>query len=304
MARVTISLLDLDGRIPNLALMKLSAFWKAQGAEVVLNFPLFPADYVYASKVFSWSLAQLPPARKRLVIGGSGTRRWHVKLPEEIEHQCPDYELYGINYSIGFTTRGCNRRCPWCIVPQKEGPIALASPLSEFVRHERVMLLDNNLLQHPDADEILKELINRKLLGDFNQGLDARLIPYHIELLARIRRWRPLRFAFDTPEMAGAVIASLKSMKAAGLPRGAACVYVLLGFSTREEELSRFRLLADWGVEVFPMRYRGPDGKEACPRGKRLNPTEVYDLFGKLRGPRDSMQKLRRWFCEDEGFAD
>lgn len=70
------------------------------------------------------------------------------KLADVIEHQCPDYSLYGINYSMGFLTRGCPRECKWCVVPEKEGDIVAHADIDEFARHKEVVLMDNNVLAH------------------------------------------------------------------------------------------------------------------------------------------------------------
>ena len=49
-----IGLYDVDSKIPNLALMKLSAWHKQQGDKTELFFPLMSNSYdkVYASQVF------------------------------------------------------------------------------------------------------------------------------------------------------------------------------------------------------------------------------------------------------------
>jgi len=40
-------------------------------------------------------------------IGGIG---FNTKLPDEIEHIMPDYDLYGIDYSMGWERFGNGRR--------------------------------------------------------------------------------------------------------------------------------------------------------------------------------------------------
>lgn len=49
-------------------------------------------------------------------VGGTG---WDLKkrLPPEIENMKPDDTLYGIDYGMGFTSRGCIRNCKFCVVP-------------------------------------------------------------------------------------------------------------------------------------------------------------------------------------------
>jgi hypothetical protein len=117
---------------PNLALMKLSAYHKARGDEVYLNFPLQQPDITYASCVFSWNAKRRASVPDEAIVGGSGIDL-KAELPPEVEHTKPDYSLYpGINYSMGFTSRGCIRKCPWCIVPEKEGQIKPWSRIYEF----------------------------------------------------------------------------------------------------------------------------------------------------------------------------
>jgi len=77
------------------------------------------------------------------------------KLPEEIEHHMPDYHLYDdwvkkelekggkkldykyyTDYSVGFTTRGCFRKCEFC-VNKNYNKVEIHSPLNEFVDKDR-----------------------------------------------------------------------------------------------------------------------------------------------------------------------
>ena len=135
-----IGLIDIDynGSFPNIALMKLSAFHKAQGNEVGWYSPFAGRyDIVYVSKVFSWSADYLEYINAaRVIRGGSGynivnrngKEVWEnqygieTELPSEIEHIYPDYSLYGIeDMAYGFLTRGCPRGCGFCHVADKEG---------------------------------------------------------------------------------------------------------------------------------------------------------------------------------------
>ena len=121
-----IGMIDVDGHnFPNLALMKISAWHKAQGDEVEWYAPLLatePLDKVYMSKVFTftpdyeWAINA-----KQIVKGGTGYGLYE-NLPAEIEYTFPDYSIYPqYPFAVGFLTRGCIRKCPWCIVPKKEG---------------------------------------------------------------------------------------------------------------------------------------------------------------------------------------
>ena len=143
-----IGLYDVDSKIPNLPLMKLSAWHKQKGDQVEKYSPLFHFSYdkIYASKVFFDSNKGY--LRNDMIIGGSGYNLT-LKLSHEIEHIYPDYDLYNCKHAMGFITRGCIRKCGFCIVPRKEGYIRKNADLSEFCKEqEKVMLLDNNILAY------------------------------------------------------------------------------------------------------------------------------------------------------------
>ena len=116
-----VAIFDVDSKIPNLALMKLTAYHKQCGDSVELYSPLFKKDYdkIYASKIFNFSDRSMLD-ESRMTIGGTG---WDLKknLPDEIESLVPDYSLYGYPHNIGFTQRGCRLKCSFCVVPEKEG---------------------------------------------------------------------------------------------------------------------------------------------------------------------------------------
>jgi len=255
---------DPRAKLPNLALMKLSAWHKARGDQVGFN--ISDPDLIYVSCIFPKSrglilsrLTFFPDAKK--ILGGYGFN--NSKLPDEIEHICPDYSLYGINYSMGYTSRGCIRSCPWCVVPQKEGPIRDHAPLCEFLRHDKLILLDNNFLASPKWRNNMDRLIRGKIAVNFNQGLDIRLVDQETaHLLSRVRcmdhkfRRRALHFAFDLPSLESDVIQGVTLLERAGFRLSSLMCYVLVGFNTNfQEDLSRVRTLIRLGVRPYVMRY-------------------------------------------------
>jgi len=260
---LNILLVNIDSKIPNLPLMKLSSWHKAKGDTVGFN--IRDPDKVYISCIFEKNRAQalgMPGIFTSPVeIGGYGVS--DVKLPEEIEHLCPDYSLYGIDYSMGFTSRGCIRSCPWCIVPKVEGKIRDHAPLSEFLSHRKLILLDNNFLASPRWFKNLKELISRKIKINFNQGLDIRLVNQeNAKFLSRVLYYdwhfkeRRLHFAFDVPEIENEVLMGIQMLEKAGIPRSHLMFYVLVGFNTSyEEDLHRINLLLNERVKSYIMPF-------------------------------------------------
>lgn len=164
---------DLIGRknhrFPNLVCMKLSSWYKQQGAQVTLKQDYLDIDLydkVLISKVFTdtpcpGEVLTLP----NVEYGGTGFFYDKApKLSDEIEHSFPDYHLYddfvknqlekGVkksalayytDYSIGFLTRGCFRKCMFC-VNKNYNQVFPHSPLTEFVsaEHKKICLLDDN----------------------------------------------------------------------------------------------------------------------------------------------------------------
>ena len=110
-----IGLVDVDGHnFPNLALMKLSAWHKRRGDTVEFADPVAGRyDKIYMLMVFTFSRDCTDRYDCEVVRAGTGYRDYATMLPEEIEHICPDYSLYGVKEAYGFLTRGCVNRCPW-----------------------------------------------------------------------------------------------------------------------------------------------------------------------------------------------
>jgi hypothetical protein len=271
-------LIDADSKMPNLALMKLGAFHKKQGDEIYLRRGLAPElpldfpdpDIAYISCIFDKNkektfdlVASLRKIGIKTLCGGPAIIG--DILPEEVEHILPDYGLYGIDYSMGFTSRGCIRYCPWCRVPLIEGRIKSHADMSEFLHpnHKKLILLDNNLLAAPNARETLEELARRGLLVNFNQGLDIRLITdENASLLSRIRYYdrrfknRRLHFAFDQPGIADQVKEGIAILERNGIPRRHLMSYILIRYNTSfQQDMERVNTLIKEKVLPYIMPY-------------------------------------------------
>lgn len=260
-----IALIDVDSKIPNLALMKLSAHHKAKGDNVEFFTPLFSRpDLAHVSKVFTDSPDYEYWPDCEIIKGGSGYDM-KTELPPEIESLCPDYSLYGIDYAMGFTTRGCIRRCPFCIVPIKEGHIRAVADIYDFWSGQKnLMLMDNNLTAEPEHyRRVLGQLIKHGTRTSFSQGLDIRLIDDEkAALLARVKLWKGkgIHFAFDSVKYENTVRRGIAYLLKAGIAPRNLTFYVLIGFdSTPEEDLHRVELLRSLGVNPFVMPYNRRD---------------------------------------------
>ena len=197
-----IKLISLGCKIPNLALMKISAWHNTKGDQVSFDEP--NPDKIYVSSPFSkfkgYSYEHFYPDAD-IEYGGYGFN--NNQLPYEIEHIMPDYDLFNCNYSMGYTTRGCIRTCkkPPCIVPHCEGKLRRNSHISEFHKpdHKEIMLLDNNILADKEWFIRTANYIIDHDLTLIEHGLDIRLIDHDIaKRLSKINFKTQIHFALDT----------------------------------------------------------------------------------------------------------
>lgn len=283
---MNVLLIDVDSKMPNLALMKISGYHKKKGDRVGFN--IQKPDKVSISCVFkenkSKALGIVRMFNSNVEIGGYGVN--DIQLPYEVEHTMPDYSLYGIHYSIGFTSRGCIRKCPWCIVPKKEGAIREHAPIDEFYNFEwgKLVLWDNNFLASPKWHSKLHEIIVRKIRVSFNQGLDIRFVNEEVAgMLSQTNysdvrfKSRRLYFSFDRSNIEGKVLEGIQNLLDAGVKPHHLMFYILTGFNVKAEDYTldyfyshdyaRFELLHKMGILVFPMVY---DNRKDIPILKKF----------------------------------
>jgi hypothetical protein len=217
----------------------------------------WPGDKVYSSKVFTYTDPD-PYLPSWAECGGTGIDIG-VTLPDAIEHTCPDYSLYGHVYSMGFLTRGCPRKCKWCVVPDKEGDIRAHADIEEFAKHRDVVLLDNNVLAHPHGIKQIEKMATMDLRVDFNQGLDARMIDDGIaRRLGKLKWLHPLRLACDHRGQIDSVRKAVEHLRWHNVTPYRYFCYVLV--KDVEDAVERVRMLKGIGVDPFAQPYIDKDG--------------------------------------------
>ena len=255
-----IGLFDIDSKYHNLALMKLSTFYKQQGDEVELYNPLWHLTYkmIFCSKIFKRDHRFDGYIKDNMVCGGSGFE-YKTLLPRGIEHIMPDYSLYNLDYSLGFTTRGCIRNCGFCIVREKEGYIKEHAEVEEFLNPKSniVVLLDNNFLALPSHIKKLQKYIDKGWKMDFNQGLDIRLISKeNAKLLAKVKHYKQIHFAWDQMNYEREVKEGLNILFKAGISPPKIMVFMLCNYNTTlKEDIYRYKELHNLNVTPFVMIY-------------------------------------------------
>ncbi len=265
-----IGLYDVDSKIPNLALMKISKHHKELGDNVEMFAPLWADSYdkIYASKIFKFSEgAYLDP--DQMVIGGTG---WDLKteLPNEIESLQPDYSVYEYPHNIGFTMRGCRVACKFCVVPEKEGRPNPNNTIDELWTQrdsDFIVLLDNDFFGNPLWKERIDEMMKYDLRISFSQGLNIRIITKEqAECLAKVKFYnlsgksRQVHFAWDRFRDGKLIRAGIERCKDAGIKPYQMAFFVLIGFDTTPaEDMHRVSFLRDEGCDPYVMPYERKD---------------------------------------------
>lgn len=282
-------------RFPNLCSMKISAYHKSRGDDVVLLMSysnLEDFDKIYISKVFSDTVVPEDVlTQPNVLYGGTGFFYDNAEpLPPEIEHIMPDYHLYddwvyqqiarGIKksnfiyfteYSIGFLTRGCFRKCPFCVNRRFDRPY-IASSLEEFVDNSRpkICFLDDNFFAFPRWKELINQVSKLQKRFQFKQGLDERLLDK--DKILEIATWpydKEMIFAFDNIEDKDLIVSKLK-MIAELVPnwKRNKKFYVLCGYDKNnvydmtfwEQDIKnlfeRIDILAAYNCKPYVMRYK------------------------------------------------
>jgi hypothetical protein len=251
-----IGLLDIDSHnFPNLALMKISAWHKSQGDHVEWATMFEDYDIIYKSKIFDFSPDnEYCYKTDRYIQGGSGYDL-KSRLPVEIEKITEiDYSIYNIDYSIQLFSRGCIRRCPFCIVGEKEGNIRAVNPMELNPKGKYIQILDNNFFANPkwrSAIEYLK-VKNQKV---YFHGIDVRIIDEEqCKVLNSLRHISKIHIAWDNAKDTH-TLDKIKFMIQFVKPYKIMC-YVLIGFdSTEADDLYRINELKTLKIDPFVMPY-------------------------------------------------
>ncbi len=263
-----ISLLT-DAPKHNLALMKLSAWHKEMGDQVSLNQPLWPADKRYASILFDWNVNKFLADE----YGGIGYN--FEPLPDIIEYHRPDYSLFNLDYSLGYTYRFCARKCPFCKVWRMENDKTHKS-IWDFhsPNLNKICLLNNNTFADPKWRETFEEIWDADLTVIDENGYDLRLLDDEkADALKKTQFRGYIHYAWDRMQDETEILSGLRIA-----PKGH--VYILIGFNTTEEEdIYRCQKIVDYGHDPYVMPFN-QNKKEK--RFKRFIDSFMWRKFGTI----------------------
>lgn len=270
---------QLDGKLPNLALMRLAGFHRARGDDIHfkrtpyrhLDEPAY--EHVYGSAIFKFSAARVERMRLEFpeaIIGGTGTGSAATVGPIVGESQALDYSLYpDFAGSIGFTQRGCRLACKFCVVPTKEGKPRHENTIAGIWRGDpwprHLHLLDNDFFGGPEWRERVAEIKAGGFKVSFTQGVNVRaMTPEVAEAIASIEyrddgfERRRLYTAWDNLKDEDVFFRGVDTLEAAGVPARHLMAYMLVGYDKREtweRVWRRFNRMKDRGIRPYPMVY-------------------------------------------------
>lgn len=282
--RMRIRLTQLDGKLPNLALMKLSHWHRAHGDEVHFSKHVSvdmletPYDRVYGSAIFSFTAERVEQFRHQFphaIIGGTHNTADNRTVEELLgidvyEHY--DYSIYpGFTGSIGFTQRGCRLKCGFCVVPKKEGKARSVNAISDIWRGEphprHLHLLDNDFFGQPREQwqARIAEIRAGKFKVCFNQGINTRMIDDEsAEALGSMQLYddsfkvRRLYTAWDNLGDEERFFRGVDTLERHGVKPYTLLVYMLVGYDKREtweRVLYRFNRMVERRIKPYPMIY-------------------------------------------------
>ncbi len=161
---------------------------------------------------------------------------------------------------VTITSRGCPNRCPWCLVPNREGPLFEFPEIAPG--HE---IQDNNILACSLRHfiRVCEMLRAQRRAAIFSGGLDPRMLTVeHVERLQSLRI-RRLFLAFDAEYLIRPVNWAIETFLRHGFERRRLRCYVLVGFGDDTIEAAEERLCGVWerGATPFAMLWRGPGGE-------------------------------------------
>jgi len=269
-----ILLIDIDSIIPNLALKKIEKYYLDKGEDVIWNMPLmkYNADKIYVSCIFKENKYLCDEWEGLAEIGGSG-----YDLQKRLS---PEIEAIKPKINMGFTTRGCIRKCHFCIVPKKEGNIHAVGDIYDLWdgKSKKLIIMDNNILALPEHFfKISRQLKKENLKVDFNQGLDHRLLtPQICTELASLKHSKEIRFAFDNVKNEKTVRKALAMLKKHGIRSWRTRWYVYIGESDTIETVNyRLNILREARQAVYIMRDSKVKNKKWC---------KMFSAYGNCMG--------------------
>ena len=318
---------DYYSKYPPLGLMKLASFHRSYGDDIeyvrgisevkarpsIINITsLFTYSWKQVHQAIEYYHSEFPNAEIRVggiyatLLPSNITKNYpfakiHLGLHPKAENYPPAYEILkqvdrwkDWDHSIVFTSRGCIRKCQFCVVPKIEGRMRDEKPSILGLMHpshKKVTIWDNNFLASPYAKSMLKELRDHGIGADFNQGLDARLMDEETAGLLADVKSKTIHMAYDWAWEGPYIHKAIDLLGDAGYRKKNLIFYMLFNFfdeqhkkgDTPPDFLLRLKNLMEWGASSYPMRYIPLDSLEKNKYVSPLWSQQQLEMVAKAR---------------------
>lgn len=273
-----IAVINESAEVYNLGAHKIANWARAQGHEVVrsnrLDLLTLDADKFYLSIIFTWDLPKalqdiqlLQLKNRELEVGGPAA----TAMPEVLRavgvepHLGVDmrFELQpGDDYRAVFTSRGCPRKCEFCLVPKLEGSKIVEYEDFPIPAGENPWVCDNNILSTTwEHQRLVVERLKSVRNLDCNSGFDDRIFSHNPQKYwdlysqLHLEAWR---FAYDKPDQKEHIKTCVDFLHSKGVNYRNIIVFCLVGGvgQTFDESLEKLQYLIDIGASPYPQRYR------------------------------------------------
>lgn len=271
---------QLDGKLPNIACMRISQHHRQRGDEITFRWTGSPArelwdtpDAVYASAIFEKSRPSVETLRQNFptaIVGGTGVDVASNLEMHSITTTRQDYSIYPRwRQSIGFTQRGCRLKCSFCVVPRKEGAMRGEQTVWDVWRGDpwprELLLLDNDFFGQENWRDRIREMRDGMFKVSFSQGINARFLTDEAaEACASVdyrddsMKVKRVYTAWDSRKDEGRLFAGLNRLVKYGVKPDHIMVYILVGYwpgETESDRLYRAAKLRDFGARPYPMPF-------------------------------------------------
>ena len=226
-----------------------------------IGFPslFLPQDVneVHISTIFSWDIEKALKLKRnyeqyypKVLVGGPAFADGKYN---------PQFTpgLY-VKRGITITTRGCNFKCPFCLVDKKEGKfIEVNIEPGNTIQDNNILLASRDHLRK--VFQMLKTQKGIRFVG----GLDKRLLKdWHIEEL-RSLKIKELWLAFDNWDNKKDFVKITDKLKKEGFTRHQIRCYVLAGFNEPiQASEERLRFVYECGAMPFIQKYRDENNNQ------------------------------------------
>jgi len=306
-----IAIINESYPVYNLATHKMLVKFKREGHEVQFS-PRVDmwariADKVYLSAVFTYDLPKLVQDTQNLLLAKKyDNQNLTIEIGGPAVTAMPQYieERTGIKPHIGlddrfehvegkfyttFTSRGCPRNCPFCLVTKLEGARIVEYPSFNIPVGKNPHVADNNiLLTSWEHQQLVVEKLKDVRNLDLNSGFDDRIFSRDPEKYYQLYRKLHLecwRFAYDVPEQKEHIKLCAEFLHSKKVDYRHIIVFCLVGGpgQTFEESRAKLQFLIDIGVSPYPQRFRPLDSVERTynPPGWRQGDLELlFQYYG------------------------